>query len=306
MPAATALFPSGEQYQISGGGHVATVTEVGATLRTLHRDGVELIKGFGAEEPVTKARGQQLLPWPNRIRDGRWTWQGQDLQLPLSEVPRATAIHGLVRWLPWELVDHQSDHVTQRVLLRPQEGWPATMEAILTHRVDQDGLTVDLVVANPGPRDLPFGYGAHPYLTAGESDVNDVELTIPAARHLVVDAERLLPIAIEEVSAGQDLRGGRMVSTVQLDTAFTGLETEQGRWTARLRHGDRLTEMWADEVFGWIQVFTGAGLVDSGIAVEPMTCGPDAFNPGPTHDGLIVLKPGQRFSGSWGIRGTIG
>jgi len=297
------MFPTGEQYQISGGGHVATVTEVGATLRTLHHDGAELIKGFGAEEPVTQGRGQQLLPWPNRIRDGRWSWQGQQLQLPITEVSRSTALHGLVRWVPWQLVDHQADHVTQRVMIRPQEGWPGTLEVILTHRVDTDGLTVDLVVANPTDDAVPFGYGAHPYLTAGESDVNDVELTVPAGRHLVVDTERLLPISIEALSGDADLRGGRVVAGLSLDTAYTDLDLVDGRWTVRLRHGSRTTEMWADEVFGWIQIYTGGGVVDGGIAVEPMTCGPDAFNTGATHDGLIVLKPGQRFSGSWGIRG---
>lgn len=298
------MFPSGEQYQISGGGHVATVTEVGATLRTLHRDGVELIKGFGAEDVVEQGRGQQLLPWPNRIRDGRWTWRGRSLQLPISEVPRSTALHGLVRWLPWQLVDHQTDHVTQRVLLRPQDGWPTTLEAILTHRVDQDGLTVDLVVVNPCDDDLPFGYGAHPYLTVGETDPGEVELTVPARRHLAVDPERLLPTGIETVSGDRDLRSGRLLAGVALDTAFTDLATEDGRWTVRLRHGSRTTEMWGDAVFGWVQVYNG-GPADGGIAVEPMTCGPDAFNTGPTHAGLIVLKPGQRFAGSWGIRGTV-
>lgn len=297
------MFPTGEQYPISGAGHVAVVCEVGATLRVLQRDGVDLVRGFGAEEAVTMCRGQQLLPWPNRIRDGRWTWQGRTEQLPISEVERSTAIHGLVRWMPWELVDHREDQVTQRVVLRPQDGWPATLEAIITHRLDADGLTVELVVANPCADPLPFGYGAHPYLSVGADDVADVELRLPAGHHLEVDPQRLLPGALAPVTAELDLRQGRRLGGLELDTAFTGLETSGGRWSVGLSHGDRTTELWADQGFGWLQVFTGAG--DGSIAVEPMTCGPDAFNPGPTHDGLIVLKPGQRFSGSWGVRGTV-
>src|SRR5690606_36325100 len=144
------MFPTGEQYPISAAVHVGVVCEVGATLRMLQLDGVDLIRGFGAEERATLSRGQQLLPWPNRIRDGRWTWLGTEQQLPITEVPRSTALHGLVRWMPWELVDHREDQVTQRVVLRPQDGWPATLEAILTHRVDADGLTVELSVVNPG------------------------------------------------------------------------------------------------------------------------------------------------------------
>lgn len=306
MVSPSPFFPTGAQYSISGGGHTAVVCEVGATLRVLQRDGVDLVKGFGAEEPVDQScRGQQLLPWPNRIRDGRWPWQGETQQLPISEVPRATAIHGLVRWLPWELVDHREDHVTQRVVLRPQHGWPATMEALLTHRVDRDGLTVDLLVANPSEEDLPFGYGAHPYLTVGEDDVNEVELTSPATRELVVEPDRLLPVRLADVPADHDLRTGRLLAGIDLDTAFTGLEPTDGRWTVRLRHGSRSTELWADAAFGWLQVFTGGGQTDWGVAVEPMTCGPDAFNPGPTHADLVVLRPGQRFAGSWGIRGTV-
>lgn len=306
MVSPSPLFPTGAQYSISSGDYTAVLCEVGATLRTLQRDGVDLIKGFGAEDAIDQAcRGQQLLPWPNRIRDGRWVWRDETLQLPISEVPRSTAIHGLVRWLPWELVEHRPDHVTQRVVLRPQHGWPATMEAVLTHRVDPDGLTVELLVVNPGEEDLPFGYGAHPYLTAGEDDVNDLEVCSPASQHLVVDPQRLLPERVEDIPANRDLRTPRRIAGLDLDTAFTGLETERGQWTVRLRHGSRTTELWADDVFGWLQVFTGGGNTDWGLAVEPMTCGPDAFNSGPTHEGLIVLRPGRRFAGTWGIRGTV-
>jgi len=276
-------FPTGAQYSISSGGYSAVVCEVGATLRLLQRDGVDLIKGFGAEEPVDQScRGQQLLPWPNRIRDGRWPWQGETQQLPISEVPRSTAIHGLVRWLPWELVDHGTGHVTQRVLLRPQHGWPATMEALLTHRVEPTGLTVELLVVNPAENDLPFGYGVHPYLTAGEDDVNDLDVTLPASQHLVVDPERLLPIRIEDVPPERDLRQPRRLAGLDLDTAFTGLEPDAGCWTVRISHGSRTTELWADAVFSWLQVFTGGGEIDWGLAVEPMTCRPTRSIPGLT------------------------
>src|SRR5690606_15335703 len=138
--------------------------------------------------------------------DGRWTWLGTEQQLPITEVPRSTALHGLVRWMRWELVDHREDQVTQRVVLRPQDGWPATLEAILTHRVDADGLTVELSVVNPGEEPLSSCYVAHPYLSAGESDVNDLVITAPATQGLQVDPERLLPGSIIDLTAGLDLR----------------------------------------------------------------------------------------------------
>ncbi|MFW6599924.1 aldose 1-epimerase family protein [Propionibacteriaceae bacterium Y2011] len=300
-------FPTGAQYEISAGDHTAVVCEVGATLRSLQRtraDGaaIDLIRGFAPEEAVdADCRGQQLLPWPNRIRDGRWTWQEVEHQLPLSEVSRHNAIHGLVRWVPWELITHRPDAVTQRLVLRPQHGWPGTMEALLTHQVGPDGLHVDVVVVNQGADPMPFGYGVHPYLTVGESDFSEVELESPATQRLVVD-DRLLPVRLEPVSADQDMRRPRPLAGRDLDTAYTGLGGGR-RWQVVMRRGDRETALWADKEFGWLQLYTGAGHRGGGLAVEPMTCGPDALNPGPTHQDLIVLRPGARFAGSWGIRG---
>ncbi|MFX4270944.1 aldose 1-epimerase family protein [Propionibacteriaceae bacterium Y1685] len=299
-----APFPTGAQYEITAGEVSAVVCEIGATLRTLTVGDHHLVHGFGADEVIDKAcRGQQLLPWPNRIRDGRWTWQDVEQQLPLSEPERGTAIHGLVRWVAWDLVDHGLDQVTQRLVLRPQHGWPGTLEITLTHRVDRTGLTVELLVTNPSEVDVPFGYGVHPYLSVGEDRIDEVELQLPAGAYLTVD-DRLLPISVEPVDADHDLRTPRLVDDLSLDTAFTQLESEAGRWEVRLRKGERHTTLWADDVFGWLQVFTGEPTRQWGLAVEPMTCGPDAFNPGPTHDDLIVLRPRGRFAGSWGITGA--
>jgi aldose 1-epimerase len=76
-----------------------------------------------------------------------------------------------------------------------------------------------------------------------------------------------------------------------------------GRWRVSLVLGDRYAELWGDEAMLWVQVFTGGPNRDWSIAVEPMTCGPDAFNTGPTHDGMRVLAPRATFVGTWGIFG---
>ena len=89
-----------------------------------------------------------------------------------------------------------------------------------------------------------------------------------------------------------------------LDTAFTDVHREtDGRWRVRLERGERFAELWGDEHCRWIQVYTGAERRDVAMAVEPMTCGPDAFNPGPTHEDLLTLAAGDDFSCSWGISG---
>jgi aldose 1-epimerase len=294
--------PTGEQYEIISGTRRAVVTEVGATLRSFSVDGRDVVRGFGVEDQVSGGRGQNLIPWPNRIRDGRYVFNGATQQLALTEPARHNASHGLARYLPWVLIDKQADAVTNRVRIYPQQGWPGVLEATITHRVSEDGLTVTVSATNIGSADVPFGYGAHPYLTVGESTVDDVAITVPAESYLEVD-DRLLPIKISPVAGtAYDLRGGPVLGSVNLDTALTDLARDaDGRWRVKLVLGDRYAEVWGDETMQWIQVFSGGPSRNSSIAVEPMTCGPDAFNAGPTHDGMRVLAPGSSFLGEWGI-----
>jgi aldose 1-epimerase len=296
--------PTGEQYEIVSGTHRAVVTEVGATLRSFTVEGRDVVRGFDVQDQISGGRGQNLLPWPNRIRDGRYIFNGAAQQLALTEPARHNAIHGLARYVPWVLIDKQPDAVSNRIRVYPQPGWPGVLEAIITHRVRDDGLTVTVQATNLSAVELPFGYGAHPYLTVGESRVDEVSVTVPAASYLEVD-DRLLPVKISPVDGTDyDLRGGAVLGSVNLDTALSHLTRDSdGRWRVRIALGERYAELWGDETMQWVQLFTGGPNRDASIAVEPMTCGPDAFNAGPTHDDLTVLAPGEVFSGRWGISG---
>jgi aldose 1-epimerase len=297
--------PTGEQYEISSGRHRAVITEVGATLRSFSVDGRDVVRGFGVQDMISGGRGQNLIPWPNRIRDGRYTFGGATQQLPLTEPARHNASHGLARYLPWVLIDKKADAVTNRVRIHPQPGWPGTLESTITHQLTQDGLMITVEATNLGATELPFGYGAHPYLTVGESTVDEIALTVPAASYLEVDDDRLLPLKLSPVQGtAYDLRDGRVLGSMSLDTAMTDLARDaDGRWRVRLVLGDRYAELWGDETMRWTQVFTGGPKRDVSLAVEPMTCGPDAFNAGPTHDDMRVLAPGETFVGQWGISG---
>ena len=296
--------PTGEQYEIVAGDHRAVITEVGATLRSYTVAGNHVVRGFEADEVVHKGRGQQLLPWPNRIRDGRYTFDGTEQQLALSEPDRHNAIHGLARHVVWDLVEQTEDSITQSVRIYPQIGWPGVLEAVLTHTVSDRGLQVTVRATNIGSTDVPFGYAAHPYLTVGEEQVDDVSITVPAARYLEVD-DRLLPVRLSPVDGTEsDLRSGAPLGSANLDTAYTDITPDaDGRWRVQLSLGDRHAELWGDSTMTWIQVFTGEQYRNLSIAVEPMTCGPDAFNEGPTHDGMQVLAPGKVYLGRWGITG---
>jgi len=289
--------PSGAQWAVRHGAEELVVVEVGGGIRRYAAGGVDILAGYRADEVAASGRGQQLIPWPNRLRDGRYTFAGSARQLALTEPARHNATHGLVRWALWTL--------TVGYRLHPQQGWDWRLDLTTRYRLSDEGLAVTATARNVGREPAPFGYGAHPYLSIGQTPVASVLLTVPAERFLEVDPERQLPVAVRPVGgSGVDFRAGRPVGPADLDTPFTGLARDaSGRWTVTLGGLDtgRLS-VWGDETFRWAQVFTGRAHPgtegSTGIAVEPMTCPPDAFNGA---GDLLVIGRGQEVSGTWGI-----
>lgn len=308
----TVTGPSGPEWTIGHGGHEAHVVAVGGALRSYTHDGADVVAGFAADEQSPAMRGKLLAPWPNRIRDGRYVFDGTEYQLGLTEPARHNAAHGLVLWHAWDAVEVADDALTLRTAVYPRPGYPATLDVRVTYALDDAGLAVTLRVRNQGGVAGPFGFAAHPYLTAGEARVDDLELTLPAGRYLPVDGERLLPGSgafgpgVVDVDDRHRL-DGRVLGERAFDTAFTALTPDDdGRWRATLRDpgSGRRTTLWADaSTFGWAQVFSGDELPEpsrrrSGVALEPMTCPPDAFNSGVD---VVRLEPGATWSGLWGI-----
>lgn len=302
------VAPSGEQFEISGGGYRAVVTECGAGLRVLEYDGQPLVLGYAEDEQASSGRGQLLAPWPNRIRDGAYAFEGRDLQLPLTEPSRGHASHGLVRWVAWAVEELTEHSVSLDYRLMSQPGYPWTLDLHALYDLSADGLTVTVTATNLSSSPAPYALGAHPYLTAGSGPVDGWELTLPASTRLLTD-DRLIPSGREDVrDTDLDFRMARPVRTTSLDTAFTDLSRDaEGRAVVQLRDpvADRGVTLWMDARFGYVQLFTGDALpvhARESLAVEPMTAPPDAFNSG---DSLVVLAPagsdGDEHSASWGI-----
>lgn len=287
--------PSGEQYVIRHGAWGAAITEVGATLRELRLGNEPILDGFGAEEMANAGRGQVLAPWPNRIRDGRYTFGGQELQLGLSEPGRGNATHGLVRWLPWIPAAHTANSIRLRCLLHPQPGYPFSLRCDLTYSLTEHGLHVSFSAHNAGPGPAPFGLGFHPYLSAGRGPVDSWRLQVPAREMLISDS-RMIPIGREAVAGKFDFRRPRPIGDLALDTCFTSLQGDRV-----LLESERRLELWFGAGFTHLMVFSGDGLPErarASLAVEPMTCAPDAFNSG---EGLRVLEAGEGSDLQWGI-----
>lgn len=300
---ATAL-PSGDQWTIRHGDHEVVIVQVGGGLRTYRLGDRDLLHGYPQDAKADAGRGQTLMPWPNRIRDGKYTFAGKDQQLALTEPARANASHGLIRWADWTVVQHDSDAIVVEHLLRPQPGWDWTLRLQVAYTLSAVGLMVTPAATNLSDTPAPFGYGSHPYLTAGEDIVDELMLTVPGARTITVD-ERLNAIGTAPVDGtAYDFRSGRAIGTTQLDHCYGELTADNGRWTASIERDGVRTTMWADAArFPYAQAYTGDTLSPdrirrAGVALEPMTCPPDAFNTG---EGLLTIEPGRTWTGTWGI-----
>ena len=303
------LAPSGDQFEISGGGYRAVVTESGGALRVLEHDGQPLIDGFAEDAVAPGGRGQLLVPWPNRIGDGTYSFGGRDLQLALTEPSLHNASHGLVRWVAWTVEEHTGHSVSLTYRLMAQSGYPWSLDLQVLYDLSADGLTVTQSAANLSAEPAPYASGAHPYLAVGPGPVDGWELTLPASTRSVVD-DRLLPVSRADVAGTPyDFRVARPIKDVALNDAFCDLERDDhGVATVRLSDPgtDRVVTLWVDEHHRWLQVFSADGTPGTArrsLAVEPMTAQANAFRTG---EDVVTLAPagtdGDSFSASWGIR----
>src|SRR5215208_4352686 len=296
--------PSGEQIEIVHGEQRAVVVEVGGGLREYTLNGRKLLDGYGADQMSSSGRGQVLIPWPNRIQDGRYSFDGQDHQLAIDDLEEQDAIHGLVRWAAWVAAERAENRVVMEHVLHPRPGYPFSLALSVEYRLSDEGLRVQTTATNRGHAPCPYGSGNHPYLAAGQPSVNPLTLRVPGAAVLVSD-ERGIPVGSTQVEGTDyDFRRPRAIGATVLDHAFTELERDAGgRARVELRDpgADTALTLWLDEAHPYVMVFTGDPLPDvdrRSVAVEPMTCPPNAFRTG---EDLVRLEPDQSFTSSWGI-----
>jgi aldose 1-epimerase len=296
---------SGAQVRLQCGPYVAEVASVGASLRSLSAGGRDLVVPFAAEAVRPLYRGAVLVPWPNRVVDGRYRFEGVEAQLALTEPERGHALHGLVVWTDFRLAEATATRAVLEAEVPGQQGYPHRLAVTVTYTLDEDGLETRIRTENTGPDAAPYGTSGHPYLVGGAGHVDDWTLTVAAEQVLEVDPDRLVPVGLAPVAGGPfDFHDGRRIGDLFIDHAFTGL-VRDGSGGARVEvraadgHGAALT--W-DAVCPWVQLHTGDRPEPewnrAGLAAEPMTCPPDAFNSGTD---LVVLQPGEHHEAAWRI-----
>ena len=303
IPTAARVAPTGEQVELVHGDQRAVVVEVGGGLRAYAAGQRELLDGYDVDAMSTSGRGQLLIPWPNRLQDGRYEFDGRRHQLALSEPEHGNAIHGLVRWTRWFVREREADRVLLEHVLHPQPGYPFSLALEVEYALAADGLSVRTTATNIGVDACPYGAGVHPYLTVGTPSVDAAILTSPGATVIRSD-DRGLPVGTDPVERTPfDFRRARAIAATTLDHAFTDLERgDDGLARVELRHPDGSgVVLWVDDGYRYLMLFTGDPLPDvrrRSLAVEPMTCPPNAFRTG---ESLVRLEPGETHTARWGL-----
>ena len=290
--------PSGDQFEIAFEEQRAVVTEVGGGLRTYDVGDRQVVDAYGAGEMCSSGRGQVLAPWPNRIEDASYEFGGVRYELPVNERQSQSAIHGLVRWVPWSVVEAEPQRVVVGHELHPLPGYPFAVSLQIEYELSGGGLRVSTTATNVGAESCPFGLGFHPYLRPGTPPVDTATLHLPARS--VLGTNERSPVQGTDL----DFLQPRAIGDTRLDTCFADLERgEDG--VARVVLGnptsDASTTLWVDEAYGYLMVYTGDTRPDvsrRSLAVEPMTCPPQAFRSG---EDVVVLAPGESMAATWGI-----
>ncbi|HTW09518.1 MAG TPA: hypothetical protein VME46_18570 [Acidimicrobiales bacterium] len=301
---------AGELFEIRSGSRRAVVTEQGATLAQVTWDGTDLLArpgdGQGDEDYFAAhgAYGQVLVPWPGRVANGAYEYDGAQYQLPINDAQWHSAIHGLARWLAWQPVERSADQVTLQCRLLADLGYPFPLRFEQCYRWGADSLDISFSAENIGSQTAPFGYGCHPYLHAGGDNVDGDELQVPARSYLEYDGIHPTGRALTVAGSPYDFRSGRPIGADALDVTLCDLDRdEEGRAKVLFRRkNDSLTVTCTySEPIAFVQLFTGDTLPSArrkGIAVEPYTSAPGAFN---NHIGLMHLSPGASLQVHWSL-----
>jgi aldose 1-epimerase len=263
--------------------------------------------------PVPTRSGHPILfPFPGRLRDGRFTFDGKTYQLPLTDNTKLHAIHGFTPRNRWRVVGSDGAEGSAAVtgefnlakdLPEALPCWPADFVFRVTYRLFWTKLRVEARVENAGTGRLPFGLGYHGYFQLpGVNDPDVAKYTLRANVRELWAAENNLPTGQRtELPPELDFRTARPVGATALDNVFTGVTAAAADGLselAELKHpdGGRLRVL-ADESFRNLVLFTPVHR--RAVAIEPYTCSADAANfwARGIDSGWLVLDPGGRWDG---------
>jgi aldose 1-epimerase len=303
------MLPTGEQFRLTLDGArgfvTSTVTELAASLRALTVGGVALVHEYPDSLTPPYGAGIVLVPWPNRVRQGRWTLNGSEQRLDITEPSTGNATHGLLRNTGYRVTDRADHAVTLAATVFPQHGYPFLLETSVRYELTEDGIQVTHGIVNAGDGAAPAAIGAHPYFRVGDTASENLTVTVSGRTYYPLD-EAFIPTGRAPVEGTDvDLRNGKPVRDAPLNSAFTDLDLVDGAHRSRLTSPTgAATELWGDEDFAYVQVFTqpsfpGLTGTEFAVAMEPMTAPANALATG---ESLRWLEPGEQWVARWGVR----
>ncbi|MYC78450.1 aldose 1-epimerase [Candidatus Poribacteria bacterium] len=266
------------------------------------------------EERPTAYGNPILFPFPNRIRNGTWQFEGETYRFD-KEPESPTTIHGLLLNLPYQVESHVADEDGATLICSlnsqdfPDVGrqYPFPFRVEITYALKDAVLTMGIAIRNTGDRNMPMGFGIHPYFSTnltGTADASQSLITVPAAKYWELD-EVLVPTGKQNGVAGTlDLRNGQPFGKLKLDHVFTDVQWVDGVSRCRIENRDtgHTLVMESDAIFRELVVYTPPDR--DAICFEPYTCPTDAINleARGIPAGVIVLAPNETFSGTVSFR----
>lgn len=245
-----------------------------------------------------------LFPFPNRIRDGRFVWEGRTYQLELNDPAQKNAAHGWACRSAWRVTGAGAtpEGAFVRGTFRGSlDGgvtptmWPADHEIELTVRLSRGTLRLEAVVRNPDTVPLPFGLGYHPYFLAGP----DTTVEVPARSYWPL-TDNLPDGTVEAVNASRDLNRPRRYGDLNVDDVLTALPPRAARADGLIERaaigGAANVRVFCSPAFREMVVFTPPHR--QAFCAEPYTCTTDAINLSArgVNAGWLVLPPGGTWS----------
>lgn len=298
--------PTGEQYTLQYGDQQLVATELGAHIRSYCDGDRHVFIPFPLSQLPAASQGAVLLPWPNRLAGGHYHFGGTSYQLPITEPARFTALHGLASWQYWTVAELSETHICFTLRLAPSPGYPWELTSQLRYELSPFGLAVGIETRNESDTDAPYGVGFHPWLSPGGYRLDECSARIDAATRIVPN-ERLLPAGTMPVAGScYDGRTHTTMTGKDWDDCFVDLirDADGLAWVELAAPDSTTAAVWLDHSGAAFQVCSGDHLPDRaqlrcGLAAEPQTCAPDAFNSG---ERLVILSPGATHTMTWGAR----
>ncbi len=285
-----------------------TVAPYGASLRGFSRAGSPVIAAYTGAKNKVGGQGDVLIPFPGRVTGGKYTFAGTSYQMDINDKETPSAIHGFLRGTLWDIAAQTDSSVTFTTTLAPDAhpGYPFALFVSLTYALSEGGLTASFEIENTGDKPAPVAAGFHPYFSTGSALINTDTLHVPFASYLefkdLLPTGKVLPVEGTEF----DFRQPRPVGETVLNICYLHpIRDADGLLRIRLSDSETQTAVtvWMDAAFDYTVLYSGDPLPDDhrrkSLAIEPMTCGADAFNY--AEWGLVTLVPGETLTGIWGV-----